>query len=222
MVSPILRINFDDKIFNPSSRFFTWKFEILFAISSGWPIVVIENIWTRFNHIKRSDLRIILTHAGSRISFIQADFLLIPPAIAIPSGHVSSSCFPRFILLPPASARARFCSFFDSRLRKRGVKGDRPEGVWGWLDTHNRYSHWSSWRSNHQPPTTDHLHYLLPLSFCGSNWLPFILCHRFSPVFFYSSPLPCVTLPTYTFARPLSPIGQETSNIWFFNDRLCV
>ena len=160
---------------------------------------------------------VVTFHSYKRIFFsflLQSQSLLVTFLLLV--FHDLSSYHP----LPPE--RGPVCSFFDSPLRKRGVKGDRPEGVWGWLDTHNRYSHWSSWRSNHQPPTTDHLHYLLPLSFCGSNWLPFILCHRFSPVFFYSSPLPCVTLPTYTFARPLSPIGQETSNIWFFNDRLCV
>lgn len=138
----------------------------------------------RFGCIKIRDLRVIPTHAGSRIftraKATGADFLLIP-AIAIPSGHVF---FLLFSTIYPLTTRFRgpaFVLFFDC---KRGVKGDRPEGVWGWLDTHNRYSQWSSWRSNHQPPTTNHHHYPLPLSFCGSNWLPFILFATDSPPFF--------------------------------------
>lgn len=202
MVSPILRINFDDKIFIPSSRFFTWKFEILFAISSGWPFVVIENIWTRFNHIKRSDLRIILTHAGSRISFIQADFLLIPPAIAIPSGHVSSSCFPRFILLPPASARARFALFSilvsvneESRATDQKASGvDSTHTIDIATEVHGAAT------TNHQPPTTSTTcyHYLSAvqtgfLSFSATDSPPF----SFIPPPCLAWPYPLTHLPDH-------------------------
>ena len=85
----------------------------------------------RFGCIKIRDLRVIPTHAGSRIftraKATGADFLLIP-AIAIPSGHVF---FLLFSTIYPLTTRFRgpaFVLFFDC---KRGVKGDRPEGVWG-------------------------------------------------------------------------------------------
>lgn len=201
MVSPILRINFDDKIFNPSSRFFTWKFEILFAISSGWPIVVIENIWTRFNHIKRSDLRIILTHAGSRISYkriffsflLQSQSLLVTFLLLV--FHDLSSYHP----LPPERGFALFSILVsvneESRATDQKASGvDSTHTIDIATEVHGAAT------TNHQPPTTSTTcyHYLSAvqtgfLSFSATDSPPF----SFIPSPCLAWPYPLTHLPDH-------------------------
>lgn len=202
MVSPILRINFDDKIFIPSSRFFTWKFEILFAISSGWPFVVIENIWTRFNHIKRSDLRIILTHAGSRISFIQADFLLIPPAIAIPSGFffLFSTIYPLTTRFRPSVVRFALFSILLSVNEESRATDQKASGVDSTHTIDIATEVHGAATTNHQPPTTSTTcyHYLSAvqigfLSFSATDSPPF----SFIPPPCLAWPYPLTHLPDH-------------------------
>lgn len=139
-------------------------------------------------------------HTGSRISFIQAsgaDFLLIPPAIAISSGHVS--CFPRFILLrllfrPNAARFALFRIVLVSVSGESRATDQKASGV----DSTGAHTidiatevHGAA-TTNHQPPTTTTTcyHYLSAvqtglLSFSATDSPPF----SFIP----PSPLPDLT-----------------------------